>query len=81
MKVIRGNKSPSRPHNNYYIDRFYQATEAMSIRSQVLALTSPALDANRALRQRCVAEAREAVIEGGCEELAKVAIDVGEFAA
>ena len=53
----------------------------MSLRSQVLALTSPALDANRALRQRCVAEAREAVIEGGCEELAKVAIDVGEFAA
>ena len=51
----------------------------MSLRTQVLALTSPALDNNRALRQRRVAEAREAVIEGDCEELAKVAIDVGEF--
>eukprot|EP00956_Cyclotella_meneghiniana_P012187 scaffold17294_cov69-Cyclotella_meneghiniana.AAC.2 len=55
------------------------ALQAMSLRTQVLALTSPALDNNRALRQRRVAEAREAVIEGDCEELAKVAIDVGEI--
>ena len=51
----------------------------MSLRSQILALASPKLDSDRALRQRSVAEAKESA--SSCDEsreLVDVAIEAGK---
>ena len=49
-----------------------------SLRTKILALSSPTLDADRAQRQRCIAEAKEALTEEGCDGLADVAVEAGE---
>ena len=51
-----------------------------SLRTKVLALASPALEIDRASKLRCVKEAKEAVGEEGCAELAQLTIEAGEFA-
>lgn len=65
----------------------------MSLRTTILSLTSPTLDADRALRQRCVTEAQACCcsrvaadneekdderINERLSELAEVAIEAGE---
>jgi hypothetical protein len=50
-----------------------------SLRSKVLALSSPTLDSDRSLRLRCLAEAKDAINEEGCDGLAEVAIDAGKL--
>jgi hypothetical protein len=47
-----------------------------SSRAKILALASPTLDSDRALRLRCVAEA-QALDDDGCE-IAKGAMEAGE---